>query len=90
MSVAERRYAMVRDQCNDVLSRMTPQQKREWSVWAAKMRPCPKCKMGPGLSCVNLAKLKRNIHEAVKWPHHERIDFLRMRDGLQQRGYLEN
>lgn len=90
MSVAERRYAAVREKCQRAMSSFRGEQRREWYIWASKKRPCPKCKMGYGLPCIHLGQLRKGIHLQTRWPHDERIDWLRMFDGLKQRGYIED
>jgi hypothetical protein len=61
---------------------------REWLVWGAKHRACPKCGVDAWQRCENLASRKRNKVEYTVFPHQERIDYDRIRNGLKQRGYI--
>ena len=68
-------------------------QRREWTIWAAKLELCSKCGARDGTPCVSLADLN-NRDEARKqnprinrWPHDPRINWDRLLNGLKQRGY---
>lgn len=65
--------------------------RREWTIWGAKMNICPQCRKGVGMACVNLNDLKQAgvlFPRETVWPHAQRVDWTKIYNGLQQRGYI--
>lgn len=65
-------------------------QLRETQIWAAKDRTCPKCKAPPNVSCRNLNDIREvgfELAKENKFPHTERIDYDKLEQALEDRGY---
>lgn len=68
----------------------------EWEIYGAKHRVCEVCKAPPYEACKNMADVKmqnNHPHQAInirvnKKPHASRIDWRRVAEGLEARGYL--
>lgn len=59
-------------------------------IWAARDRPCDKCKAPPFVGCRNLVGIKNFGWDGAKenkFPHTSRIDFDKLKKALNDRGY---
>ena len=59
-------------------------------IWAAKHRPCSRCKAPPYSPCRNLADMAKSPDKNArinKFPHSERIDFDKLKKALNDRGF---
>lgn len=65
------------------------QRRLEWMIWAAKDHICPRCGVPAFEACENLTERKGGQKVPTRWPHADRIDWIRMVRGLRQRGYCE-
>lgn len=63
----------------------------EWSIWAAAGRECPTCSQPPLSPCLNMVDLNNGVPRLEakinKQPHNDRIDRVKLIDGLRLRGY---
>lgn len=69
----------------------TQARRRNWLIWGAKTMVCPTCEQGVGMACLNMADKKQKgvlFARETRWPHHDRVDWEKIYEGLTQRGFV--